>query len=86
MAKIAQKIIEHEESLHEHHEHVKFLVSIEGSKADEIVAYNDILEYLEEALLDDSTEQLWKFKYITAPKDHLSLLIHAIRDHNIRSS
>ena len=43
-AKILQKIIEHEEGLHEHPEHVKFLVSIQGSKADKIVAYNDILE------------------------------------------
>ena len=37
---------------------------IECSEADEIIAYNDILEYLEESLLDDPEEQVWKFKDI----------------------
>ena len=42
-------------------------MSIEGSKADEIVAYyNDILEYLEESLLENPEEQVWKFKDIIA--------------------
>ena len=57
-AKIVQKIIDYEGGLNELPEHVKFLESIEGSKADEIVVYNDILEYLEESLLDDPEEQL----------------------------
>ena len=64
--KIIKKIIEHEDGLHEQPEHIKFLVSIEGSKADEIVAYNDILEYLEETLLDDPNQQVWRFKDIVA--------------------
>ena len=65
-AKIVQKIIDYDGGLNEHPEHVKFLVSIEGNKADEIVAYNDILEYLEESLLEDPEEQVWKFKDIIA--------------------
>ena len=58
--------MEHEESLQQEPDHVKFLVSVEGSKADEIMAYNDIMEYLEEALSDDSNEQMWRFKDIIA--------------------
>ena len=65
-AKIVQKIVEHEGSLQQEPEHVKFLVSVEGSKADEIMAYNDIMEYLEETLSDDSNEQMWRFKDIIA--------------------
>ena len=57
-AKIVKQIIKHQDGLHEQPEHVKFLVSIEGSKADEIVAYNDILEYLEETLIDDPSQQV----------------------------
>ena len=65
-AKIVQKIIDYEGGLDKRPEHVKFLVSIEGTKADEIIAYNDILEYLEESLLEDPEKQVWKFKDIIA--------------------
>jgi hypothetical protein len=65
-AKIVKKIVDNENSLAEQPEHIKFLVSIEGDKADEIVAYNDILDYLEEALEDDSPERMWRFKDIIA--------------------
>jgi hypothetical protein len=57
-AKIVQKIVENEASLAEQPEHIKFLVSIEGDKADKIVAYNNILDYLEEALKDDSPAKI----------------------------
>ena len=43
-AKIVQKTVEHEESLQQEPEHVKFLVSAKGSRADEIMAYNDVME------------------------------------------
>ena len=41
-------------------------LSIKGSRADEIIVYNDILENLEESLLDNPDEQVWKFKDIIA--------------------
>jgi Reverse transcriptase (RNA-dependent DNA polymerase) len=47
-------------------------VRVEGTKADEIVAYNDIINYLEEQMSDDSSEQLWKFKDIIAHEGPLS--------------
>ena len=40
-------------------------MSIEGDRADEIVSYNDILDYIEEQMTDP-TEQMWKFKSIIA--------------------
>ena len=74
-AKIVQKIVEHEESLQQEPKHIKFLVSAKGSKADEIVAYNNILDYLEEALSDDPTEQMWRFmhtKVLLSPRIRVS--------------
>ena len=44
---------------------IKFLVSIEGEKAYEIVAYNDIANFLEEEM-SDTADQLWTFKEIIA--------------------
>ena len=41
-----KKIIEDEEMLKEHPEKVKFLVKVNGQE-DEIVAYADVLQYLE---------------------------------------
>ena len=44
-AKIVQKIVEHDESLQQDPEHVRFLVSVKESQADKIMAYNDTMEY-----------------------------------------
>jgi hypothetical protein len=71
-AQIVQKIVEHEAGLEVEPERVKFLVRVEGTKADEIVTYNDIINYLEEQMSDDSSEQLWKFKDIIAHEGPLS--------------
>ena len=67
-AKIVQKIIDNENTtIEQQPENIKFLVSIDGGKADEIVAYNDILDYLEESMsIEHGTEQVWKFKDIVA--------------------
>jgi hypothetical protein len=52
---------------------VKFLLSIEGKEADEIVAYNDILDYLERQEQEESEgDQLWKFREITAHQGPLA--------------
>ena len=60
-------------------------MSVEGSKADEIVAYNDILEYLEESLLEDPKEEVWKFKDIIAHKGPLKPGDASYKDHNTTS-
>ena len=44
------------------------------------MAYNDIMEYLEEALSDDPAEQMWRFKDIIAHEGHLSLRTQVTRD------
>jgi Reverse transcriptase (RNA-dependent DNA polymerase) len=63
-AKIVQKIIETGKTLQDHPDNVKFLVTIEGQENyDEIVAYNDILDHLEEQMTE---EKLWLFKDIIA--------------------
>ena len=59
-AKIVQQIIDNKEALEQKLEHVKFLVQVEGDKSDEIVAYNDILDFLEEEM-SEPAEQLWQF-------------------------
>ena len=67
-AKITRKIIEdveaHQKGLEEHPDRIKFLVQMEGEAQDEIIAYNDIINYLEAELSDD--EKIWSFKGITA--------------------
>lgn len=72
-AKIVQKIVDNENAtIKKQPKNVKFQVSIEGSRADEIVVYNDILKYLEENMSDDSAAKpVWKFKDIVAHKGPL---------------
>ena len=70
-AKIIQKIVEHENALEQEPNRIKFLVSVEGEKADEIVAYNDIANFLEEEM-SDTADQLWTFKDIIAHEGQLA--------------
>jgi len=66
-AKIVRQIIDHEEGIEKNPARTKFLVSIGKAKADEIIAYSDILDYLnEQAVAEevDPSEQLWQFKDI----------------------
>lgn len=70
-AKIVQKIQEHVDGLNQQTERTKFLVRLDEAKVDEIVAYNDILNYLEEEMSDPS-ERYWKFKRITAHEGPLA--------------
>ena len=66
-AKIVQKIVDNgNDAIEQQPDNVKFLVSIEGGRADEIIAYNDILDFLEETMSDDPAEQVWNFKDIVA--------------------
>ena len=63
-AKVVRKIEESDKALQEHPDKIKFLVSIEGDRADEIIAYDDILNFLEEEILE--SDKYWKFKDIIA--------------------
>ena len=77
-AKIVQKIVENEKSLQEQPEHVKFLVSMEGSKLDKIKAYNDILSKLCPAT---TRNRLGNSKILLHTKGHSILLTQAGRGH-----
>ena len=70
-AKIIQKIVEHENTLEQEPDRIKFLVSIEMEKADEIVAYNDIANFIEEEM-SNTADQLWTFKDIIAHEGPLA--------------
>ena len=70
-AKIVQKIQEHVDKLNQEPERMKFLVRLDEAKVDEIVAYNDILNYLEEEMSDPS-EKYWKFMRISAHEGPLA--------------
>jgi hypothetical protein len=53
-AKIVKRIVDLEQGLEEHPDCTQFLVTYEGNdRLDEIVAYNQVLEILEDQLLDD---------------------------------
>ena len=46
---------------------IQFLVSIDGAKADELIAYSDVLDYFNEQDEElDPAERIWKFREITA--------------------
>ena len=68
-AKVVQKIIDNKNNsaIEQRPEDIKFLVSIDGDKADQIVAYNDLMDYLEEQMSDETNADLmWNFKDIVA--------------------
>jgi hypothetical protein len=53
-AKIVKRIVDLEQGLEEHPDCTQFLVTYEGNdRLDEIVAYNQVLEALEDQLLDN---------------------------------
>ena len=70
-AKIVQKIVDNNNAIEQNPDRVKFLIQVEGDKADEIVAYRDILNYLEEQMTDTS-ENVWNFKDIIGHEGPLS--------------
>ena len=74
-AKIVKRIVDLEQGLEEHPDRTQFLVTYEGNnRLDEIVAYNQVLEALEDQLLDDpnNDETYWTFKDIIAHEGPLT--------------
>jgi len=77
-AKIVRQVIDYEDGLERHPARTRYLVEIGNAKADEIIAYSDILDHLELQAREeiDPSEQLWKFKDIVGhegplrPGDH----------------
>ena len=60
---IVKAIEDHQENTEKHPERVKFLCSFNNEQYEEIVSYNDIINYIEKGH-DDPT--VWKLRRITA--------------------
>jgi hypothetical protein len=74
-AKIVKRIVHLDLGLEEHPDRTQFLVTYEGNnRLDEIVAYNQVLEALEDQLLDDPNDDVmyWTFKDIIAHEEPLT--------------
>jgi len=64
-AKIVQKIIEHGNTIEGHPDKVQFMVNIDKDGAEEIYAYGDIVDFINQQNLEEETgEQLFRFKEI----------------------
>src|SRR5210317_1850433 len=67
-ARIFRKIIDGDRE-DPSHDNVKFILKIDGKKADEIVGYNEVVNHLNKQLADEFAEELadekvWKFRRI----------------------
>ena len=67
-ARIVRAIIDKENELKNDPQYIKFLCEVDGDTADEIISYNQVLDYIERENLDaeNDTEQLYKFRRISA--------------------
>jgi len=71
-----RKIEDHEDKTNQHPEKIKFLVSVDENKADEIVSYNDILHFINKEIERDDEQEYWRFKQLVGhqgplqPDDH----------------
>jgi len=68
---IVQAIEDHDANLHSHADHFKFHCSINDDQYEEIISYNEILNYIEQQ--DDDGTKIWKFRCIIAHEGPLSL-------------
>jgi Reverse transcriptase (RNA-dependent DNA polymerase) len=67
-ARIVRAIIDKDNEVKKDPQYIKFLCEIDGDTADEIISYNQILDYIERDNLDveNDTEQLYRFRRISA--------------------
>ena len=66
-AKIIERIKEHQKDLHKSDEHIQFRCRV-GDKWEEIVTYNEIVDFIE---ADATWDGLWQFEEILAHKGPL---------------
>jgi hypothetical protein len=62
---IVELIEDHESLLEENPTRIKFRVSVSNDKAEEIITYNKMLEYITK---DEDSDIIWKFKRIVSHK------------------
>ena len=63
-ARIVRMIEDHDSDIEENPTRVKFVCSVSDDDLEEIIAYNEILDYIQKD--DDDGEIVWKFRRITA--------------------
>jgi hypothetical protein len=68
-AKIVKLLEDHESELQENPTRIKFLCSVNGDKAEEIITYNQMLDYISH---DEEDPVVWKFHQITAHQGPLT--------------
>ena len=63
--KILEALVENEEQLAKHPDHIKFICSVNEDMYEEIITYNEILEYIAKNEEQDADQAMvWKFKCI----------------------
>jgi len=62
-ARIVKLVEDHESALEDNPARIKFMCSINNDQAEELIAYNKVLEYLAK---DETSDVVWKFKRITS--------------------
>jgi hypothetical protein len=62
-ARIVKIVEDHESELQENPTRIKFLCSVNGNQAEEIITYNQMLDYISR---DEEDPVVWKFRQITA--------------------
>jgi hypothetical protein len=72
-ARVVRAVVDKEEELKKGLEYMKFICEVLHSTVDEILTYNDILDHIEKDNndIDNDSEQLYKFRRITARQDPL---------------
>ncbi len=68
-ARIVKMIDDHESDLHDNPTRKKFICSVNGDKAEEVIMYNQLLDYLTK---DEDNQVVWKFKCIVSHQGPLS--------------
>ena len=68
-ARIVEVIEEHADKVENHTDRIKFRLSVNQDQYEEIITYNQMLDYIEK---DDNTEVLWKFKHIQSHEGPLN--------------
>ena len=66
-------LVENEEQLSKHPDHIKFVCSVNDDMYEEILTYNEILEYITKNKEQDEDQAIvWKFKHIAGHQGPLN--------------
>jgi hypothetical protein len=68
-ARIVKLIDDHSSNIHDNKKRMKFLLSVNDDESEEIITYNQLLEYLRK---DEENDVVWKFQRITSHQGPLT--------------